>query len=490
MTVGVYPGLLTDPQTPDDDVELDEGVMASLPSLSPLDLCLLMLNLIRSLCHSDSLQVMPSHSLSFRLLPNLTQLLYGLHTDCNSAPDAEIPQGWSLNHIAILERFTTRVIITLASYVTTQPNGLSKLNGSGLVTTLMTVARQALCNLREHPQGVLLWQSHALFKELQLAFDILYGLWLLMLSIFQNIPLNPSILNNALKLLHEVHSHQGLLLLQNIWLHLENQFIRHEDNSPVSTFAKEAITSLVTCISRVMCALKKAKTDYIHVMKCVKQKHRNCEYSQYLHHHHDILGISSASITEHHLMTSDSYGSLEVLTSSDGTIPSGSQQECVVAVLGDFLLRIFKESSSKFLQVRTLCCVEEAGLCCCMVPNRIMRLLLHGLEDHSPGMRNYVLCVLNRCLIDYCGGSSAVQKLCFCSVCREMLDYEGEDSRTPDTDDVPPTARSGHEFDSALSSSETSSQDDGMNKHPKWRCLRQFLPLIKHDFTESLMIID
>lgn len=482
MNVGVFPGILTDPHTPDDDVDLDEGPY-ELPSLTPLELCLLMLNLVRNLCHGDCLQLMQMQSLSLRLLPALSQLLYGLHTDWNCSPEADIPQGWTTEHISILERFLVRVIITLASYVSLQNNGLSQLNAIGIMTTLMTVSRQALRTLIDHPARTPLQQCNPLFKELQLAHDILYGVWLLVCNIFQSIPVNPSFLNNALKLLHDLHSHQGLHLLQNVFIHWEHQFTAHQEHTIPGKHAKDCLISLVTCLGKVMSALKKSKVDYIHTMKCVRRKHRNCEFSQYMHHHHDILGISSASITEHYLMTSDSYGSLEVLT-SDVTMSASGQHECAVAILGDFLLRIFRESSSKLLQVRTLCCVEEAGLCCCMVPNRIMRLLLQNLEEHTPGMRNYILCVLNHTLMDHCGGSAVIQKQAICGVCREMVEQDYEDTRTPDTDggDVPRTTRSGgHEFDSALSSSETSSQDDGSNKHPKWRCLRQFLPLIKHE---------
>ncbi len=116
-----------------------------------------------------------------------------------------------------------------------------------------------------------------------------------------------------------------------------------------------------------------------------------------------------------------------------------------------------------------------------------MKLLLHNLEEHSPGMRNYILCVLTRVLMDYCGGSSVVQKQSgLCAVCRDLPASRKSSESGFSTPGEKRNLVTQQEVDSALSS-DASSQDDSIAKHPKWRCLRQFLQFVKNE-NEALSV--
>ncbi len=351
LPLGVFPGLIHDKQgVPEDDTDLCGDDDMAIRDLGPLELCLLLLNLVRNLCHGDCSQLMQTKAVSLTILPQLAQFLRNLHIDWNDGNDTDIPQGWTREHVSTLQCFLVRIIITVSSYVSLQSNGLPFLNSSGAMVTLLTVAKQCLQSVVELGRPTSMdnaFSSHAM-KELVLAHDILYGIWLLLHTVFHGIPLNPSFLNNGLKLLNEVYNHHGLQMVQRVLLQWERHFTQLKESSAEGKYVKEQMTNLVSSVGKVMGSLKKAKIDYIHTMKCMKRKHRNCEFTQYLHHHHDILGISSATFGESHLVVGDSYGSLEVLPTDPC---SHSQHECGVALLGDFLLRLFKESRSRLLQV-------------------------------------------------------------------------------------------------------------------------------------------
>ncbi len=127
--------------------------------------------------------------------------------------------------------------------------------------------------------------------------------------------------------------------------------------------------------------------------------------------------------------------------------------------------------------------MEESGLCCCMQPARVMRFLLRPIENQTPGMRNYTLCVLAKSLLEYCGGAACVQQYSSpCSICRDLPHSKAQTAVLPTTPEALHAKSSAHDTsDSALSSSDTSVHDETSVKYPKWRCLKQYVPLIRHE---------
>ena len=108
-----------------------------------------------------------------------------------------------------------------------------------------------------------------------------------------------------------------------------------------------------------------------------------------------------------------------------------------------------------------------------------MRFLLKPIDAQTPGIRNYTLCVLAKSLLEYCGGSDAVQcHSLSCSICKD-LPSSSEDSALG-TSPRGQCHQTQETSDSALSSSD-SMHDEVPSKHPKWRCLKQYLPLISHE---------
>ena len=114
-----------------------------------------------------------------------------------------------------------------------------------------------------------------------------------------------------------------------------------------------------------------------------------------------------------------------------------------------------------------------------MQPARVMRFLLKPIESQTPSIRNYTLFVLAKSLLEYCGGSDAVQlHTLSCSMCKDVPS-RSEDSALG-TSPKSGSGQAQETSDSALSSSD-SMHDDMPSKHQKWRCLRQYLPLINHE---------
>ena len=69
-----------------------------------------------------------------------------------------------------------------------------------------------------------------------------------------------------------------------------------DESSAQAVFYKFHMISLVASMGRVMTSLKRAKVNYIHTIRCMKKRHKNCDFSHYMHHHHDVLGIASSAI--------------------------------------------------------------------------------------------------------------------------------------------------------------------------------------------------
>ena len=476
--LGVFPGLLQDQFSVEEDEDNMDGAGLGV-HLEPVELCMVCLDLMEGLCRGDCGETSHGRLVSFILLPHLSHLLLSLVTEV-SAENTDQPKGWSPMELVQFQRYLLRTTVTVASYTSLHPHGINFLNAHSCLITVLEAAKTATKSLsflgKEHDTEDPVDLERLLFIQ-----DVLHAVFFLVHTIFLNIPLNPSILSSGLKLLNDVCDN-SLHMVQVMLLHWEVQFAQADAQSLDSNMAKGHIVQLLSSVGKVMKSLKKAKVDYIHTMNCLKRKHRGCEYSQYLHHHHDILGISASALSEQFITLSDSYGSMEKLTGEDVAGLGG----CAIAMLGDFLIQLLTEGQTRLLQARTLNCLEEAGLCCCMPPARIQRHLLGQIERHTPGMRNYILCVLTRILMDHSGGSAAMQRHA-ASICPVCYDTNSQ-SQGQDPSQKDPVCFRHHETsDSALSSSETSLQEADTAAHPKWRCLRQFLPFLRHT-NEALAI--
>ncbi len=129
--------------------------------------------------------------------------------------------------------------------------------------------------------------------------------------------------------------------------------------------------------------------------------------------------------------------------------------------------------------MRVLSCIEEAGLCCCMEPARIMRFLLKPISTQTPLVRSYTLGALARALLEFCcGGADAAQKraAASCNFCRDETAADLASSAHWGSDGA--LGSGVDKSDSALSSSDASLHGDAPTVNPKWRCLQRYLSLM------------
>ncbi len=290
--LGIFPGLMPKQSSSNDEGDEDDGSYDEVEvNLDVLELLVLLLTLCKNLCCRESIGGSEGMAVSLALLPHLSRFLLSLQEEY---PNGDLQEWCTDEAVAFVKRHTVRTIITVASYASLQPNGIPSLAASGAVTSLLEAAKQNLLQATKQDPFDSITES----SPLVVATDILHGTWLLLHSIFGCIPLNPTFLKCSLKLLGQVMENQGLRLLQTALSTWEVHFYTFDENSNEADFARGPIFNLIDSLARLMTSMKKAKINYIHSIKCLRTRHKTCDYSQYKHHHHDVLGIASSALTE------------------------------------------------------------------------------------------------------------------------------------------------------------------------------------------------
>ena len=189
-------------------------------------------------------------------------------------------------------------------------------------------------------------------------------------------------------------------------------------------YIPDSTSDPVRCIGSLITTLKGIKVNYIHSMKCLKQRHRNCEYGIYYDHHHDILGTPfyTSSAAQHEGDTSNeeenadleqsvgsfdktgykapSYNNSQFLRRESLVSEHQAQPRCIVAELVSVLLESVAEVSQKFSQVHIISTVGSVGVCCCLQPERVVSPIVTQLTFFSPAVRSFALDTLTSILLD------------------------------------------------------------------------------------------
>ncbi len=214
--LGVFPGLLQEQLSSEEDPHEDDPDPGGSPTLrlTPVELAVLMLNLAKNLCYREGIGGPQGMAVSLALLPHLSHFLVALQADISQS---NIPEGWDAETMAFVQRYAIRVITTVASHASLQPNGVSSLVASGALLSLLDIAKQNMRRISEN-SSLDLPDIDSISSPILLADDILYSVWLLLHTVFYSIPLNPTFLSSSLKLLGEVVENQGLHIVQSLLL--------------------------------------------------------------------------------------------------------------------------------------------------------------------------------------------------------------------------------------------------------------------------------
>ena len=124
-----------------------------------------------------------------------------------------------------------------------------------------------------------------------------------------------------------------------------------------------------------------------------------------------------------------------------------------------------------------MCCIEDSGICCCVSPEWMTPFFCVYIEEQSPAVRNYVLTLWTRFLLEQSDGDHSKQSRSMssvnCIVCDDTVLSELDEAYVV----TPPQ--------NAMSDSAFSSDDGAMTRAPvqprsKWNCLQIVGYLVFH----------
>ena len=401
------------------------GAAAAAPlTLTPVQLCLLLLGITSGLCHAGGRHGAP-HCLAALLAPQLARLLG--HTAAQTA--GEFGAGWTAADVGVVERQMVRVVVSLAAAAGCHAACLALVQASDCVSVLLDVCRGCLAGDTDgtanggttdvgeiHADDRLTRRQTAVAaadslpdvvpagQRLWLATDILQGLLLVLARVFAGVASQPATQPAALALLGTVLQQRGLDLLER------------------AVLSRGEGEGLLHALGRVITAVKMSKP-------------RSASPSGEACHHSDALRVAAGG---------------------------GREACCAVAALAEPLLRLLPASRSPLLTRQLVGCLGAAGLCCCVPPARVIPAFLHPAPLR---LRHEALATLGTLLLGQLGGGART-----CATCLEHRLM------------APTEAAAAETSDSAFSGSEASGVEEGGGRPalPRWHCLAQLQPLVCH----------
>ncbi|XP_078001240.1 lysosomal-trafficking regulator-like [Glandiceps talaboti] len=483
---------------------------------SPVDLCLVLLSLLEKLSSSEITSSSSRNSVAISMIPQLIRLstLLNKFPGCKGEgkPDdthdveMEFAEGWEEDTVTVLQRVILRIILKLCAITCLHQNGCSALSNNGTLTSILELAIDINNKLKlsvsekndrpliegvedDHRLGHLhrkvsdSFLSHSSYlqtpfgidQKLSFVCEVLQGLLLLISSIMQNLPVNLTFMSQTLHLLHEFSSSQGYTLYTTAIRELECTLEKLKSTDREYHQVRDFISALISNLTKVMSAVKKAKVEYIHIMTCLKRKHRKCEFSRFMHHHHNVCGLSCLAYEETSHSMYDSLGSFD----APGFVTAACAEKCCIAAAAEVLLRVFENSSCKFTQLTILSNLEMTGICCCMKPDSIISPLLSKLSERPVAVRSYVFNFINKAILEQLGGGVNIPTIGneACNICSDIELQSNRNSLIGSSTELVIGSYPDN-LDSAIGS-DASTHDE--EQHTKWRVLSKYKDLLLSD---------
>ncbi|XP_053476690.1 lysosomal-trafficking regulator isoform X6 [Ictalurus furcatus] len=403
-------------------------------SNSPFDLCQVLLSLLEKICKFD-MTINHNPCLTVTVVPKLTEILTEFYDCCGPGGGSgregvdELAAGWAKEPVALVQRMLLRTILHLMSVDMGQSEVLSKNLRQSLSDLLRAILKIRTCLDRQAIKAgvnVFAPQTKKTLQEVQEDFsfssyhhqalllpELLEGVLQFLLGCLEASAPNPFFFGQALELIHEFVQHHGLELFEETCLHLEA--FGNTCDSVMSGEVLERLHGIISGVLKIISVVKRAKSEQLHESSCARRRHRRCEYSQLLHHHHDISGLPVTAFkqaTQHNL---------EEKTEGNDWQVCYPEHCCILAVCAHQCLRLLQRlspSGSAVLQV--LAGVQAVGICCCMEPHSVVTPLLQVFQ--APGLcsyQSYILNVLSRLVLEQLGGEqpSEKAKCTSCEIC-------------------------------------------------------------------------
>ncbi|XP_033121073.1 lysosomal-trafficking regulator-like isoform X2 [Anneissia japonica] len=419
------------------------------------DLFLVLLALLEKLCANELLSNTNRTSLSFVLVPQMMEILSFLkefHFEERKSVEAlELGKGWDEDEILpTLQRLILRVLLKLCHTVGSNLDGATRISSTKTLTSLMQIAKHIMkvidgskpfetiyedasgdsqCMSDDDSEIFTDAQQHLSktdSKNTSITFNFLYlseilqGILELITSLLRNSTTNHTVITHVNVLLQEFESQSGFDLLSEVIKDLDGCLVIGVDKDGQ---IKEMLRGLIKGLSAMITALKRSKLEYMHKMQCLKRTHRQCDYSKYMHHHHNIYGMSCA-IYQEQLQHENNLQTLKsdfTTTETHQTQPLSSNLKCCVSRVTETLLQLFRQSQYKLVLAGILFAIENSGICCCMTPEQIILPLLENLPKQSAQLRPYILSIIGKLILEQLGGSEKHDNfnLDMCAECQE-----------------------------------------------------------------------
>ncbi|XP_071492648.1 lysosomal-trafficking regulator-like [Diadema antillarum] len=498
-------------------MSIDDGMsLVDLSSTTPFDLCITLLSFLEKLCSSEAMNAAHRNSLSLFLAPHLTNLLVEMDQKC-SGESSPLEDRWGPELLGTLKRLILRVVLKVCLYSLTHHQKVVELSSSGLMQSLLQEAKSSTQKImhtlserrgereddftrdegdeqeisdsvfdgpdNDHrkPGGRKLVLDADAIKRASITYisDILHGVILLLSYVMYSCHDNQAVLTQGLAMLNEFESSGGYKLFLMVIENMDSQLSGGEDDGERVRNIKANIIALITSVSKLTTATKKAKLEYLHKFQCLKRTHNNCDYSHYMHHHQSMLGMTYTAFEEDKQSLLDS-GHMSSGGPLDRLSIRANRNKCCIASIVDVVLELISKVQCRVTIVRLLGMLEQGGICCCIPPHVLLTRLLHRIESRSPALSNYMLSVIAKLILEQLRGGEKSEALPvdLCPECESRHKLVGSQDIGSITDSRTSDSAIGSDF---------SNQDGDLTKS-RWQVLGLYFSLLTNEVNEILSI--
>ncbi|XP_025103482.1 lysosomal-trafficking regulator-like isoform X3 [Pomacea canaliculata] len=369
----------------EDFVNMFQHLPTRIGTLSSSSMFRLILLLLEDLGTQDVRTGTPGKILSLTILPVLIDVLKSFSEDTRAQMNTEQKQAadhevislpWQRETCLLVLQHLLRLILTLSAIVATQQTSIRILLSQNVFPAILRSL--TYCHVIRGDKSTELSS-----RELSIVEDGINGCLALFKRIYAYLPFNPSFIRDANALMELFRIHNGEEYFMFLFSERDKSLLVNKSTK------KDMHAGPIRWLSDLIHGLKVVKVNYIHAIKCLKRRHRNCDYSFFFHHHHDIFG---APFETWQALTDTSQGE----EPSRPSFPS----LCQMAKWSHLLLECLKRAKSKTSIIQILCTLQEEGTCCCLQPSSIISLFVSLIPSFTPAVRNFALETQNLVLLE------------------------------------------------------------------------------------------
>ncbi|XP_071834039.1 lysosomal-trafficking regulator-like isoform X3 [Apostichopus japonicus] len=430
------------------------GVHIVSQSTSVVDLSITLLSLLEGLCTSEVMHLASRNALGQFLAPYLTKFLSDLQ-QLGFTSDGTVQTDLFAGNLSKLQRLVLRLLLKLCLSSGVNHQRVSTLAKAGTISSLLSLAiainkklsvfapfEKRPIQIASPPLGIdgddlefeadvfeesrdsvtkELPSSGALElksteRDLTVVTEILEGILMILSTILFRCQDDQTVITQAVAMLWEFEVSDGFTILQNTILQLDTMLFMETCNGEMKEHAKECINDLACGLRKLVTAAKRAKLEYLHKFHCLKRSHQHCDYTSYMHHHHNLLGIPYTKVKE-------MKGSTSLMPSSP-TETSASHRKCCLVRAVELCLHLIKRAHCPWTAFKILSVLDQFGICCCLPEEVLIRQILECLPNWSLSLSSLALKILAKLILEQLSGGN-MDKANLVDLCDECRGKKG-----------------------------------------------------------------